>query len=318
PFYPTITVLKAVFHLDSLPSPPSSQKEKEDSHVLGNTKDEKENKEGEGEKDLHGYDLYSKSSPREQGASDLMLVKAYTTHMGPKGGLVVESWEQTQTPQAFSINLAPGPKRLQEWYPWEAKDRKELCKAVAEDSLNSPWSQTLLQDIAYNHSVPKDWLDLPKAILSGTKYVKWCAHYKEECRVWAEANGVTQPAIPITYGMLAGTADRYSMGIQQDVIPGPYGDQVQQAGLTAWAKLDEGPIESPIARVRQKPSDTLPEIIDRVQQSINGKLLAGPLRDQFMKILIWDGMNSEHRAACAWLKEASMSWWVVATQDLGT
>ncbi|OBS81741.1 hypothetical protein A6R68_24269, partial [Neotoma lepida] len=200
----------------------------------------------------------------------------------------------------------------QDWYPWEAKDIKECCKAVAEDRANSPWAQTLLQDIAYNPCVPKDWLDMAKAILSSTHYIKWCAHYNEECRVQVEANQAPNPA------MLVGTAEGYSTGVQQAAVPGPYRDQVRQAGLVAWAKLDEGPTESPIVRVRQRPNESLPEFIDKVQQSINCELPPGTLQDQFMKILVWDGVNSEHCAACTGLKEAFVSGWMVTTQDFGT
>lgn len=156
----------------------------------------------------------------------------------------------------------------QELYPWMAKDLKELHKAVREDGPNAPWSQTLLQDIAYNPCVPKDWLILAKANHSSTQYIKWCAHYKEECRVQAEANQASQPAILITYGMLAGTADGYSTGVQQATVPAPYRDHVRQARLAAWGKLDEGPTESPIAGVRQNHNETLPEFIDWVN-SIN-------------------------------------------------
>ncbi|OBS75703.1 hypothetical protein A6R68_17844, partial [Neotoma lepida] len=93
----------------------------------------------------------------------------------------------------------------QDWYLWEAKGLKELHKAVAEDGENCPWAQTLLQDITYNPCVPKDWMDLTKAVLSSTQFVNWIAHYKEECRVRAGANQAAQLAIPITYDMLTGT-----------------------------------------------------------------------------------------------------------------
>ncbi|OBS80685.1 hypothetical protein A6R68_21115 [Neotoma lepida] len=210
-----------------------------------------------------------KPSPKGQRDGDPTYAEAYAMKAEKKGKPVTGPWEQMLTPQMFPINLAPGPNWPQKWYPWGAKDLKELHKAVAEDRANSPWAQTLLQDIAYNPCVPKDWMDLAKAILSSTQFIKWTAHYKEECRVRVEDNRAAQPAIPIT------------CGLQQAVVQGLYRDQVRQAGLEAWAKLDEGPTESPI---RQQPSETLPKFIDRVQQSLNRKLPAGPLRDQFTKI----------------------------------
>lgn len=72
--------------------------------------------------------------------------------------------------------------------------------------------------------------------------------------------------IPITYGMLSSTADRYSMGIQQAALPAPYQDQVRAAGLAAWRKLGEGPTEAPIGGIQQKPGETLHKFIDRVQK----------------------------------------------------
>ncbi|KAL6074937.1 hypothetical protein STEG23_032624, partial [Scotinomys teguina] len=106
--------------------------------------------------------------------------------------------------------------------PLGAKDIKDLHKAVTEDGPNSRWAQTLLQDIAYTPCVPKDWMDLPKAVLTRTQYIKWCAYYKEECRSQVEANREAQPPIPIKYGMLAGMADGFSTGIQQAAVASPY------------------------------------------------------------------------------------------------
>ncbi|OBS71411.1 hypothetical protein A6R68_00047 [Neotoma lepida] len=75
-------------------------------------------------------------------------------------------------------------------------------------------------------------------------------------------------------GPSTGTGDGFSMGLQQAVVQGPYRDQIRQAGLTAWAKLDKGPMESPIAGVRQKPNETLPEFIDRIVMPVVKLLLA--------------------------------------------
>lgn len=134
-----------------------------------------------------------------------------------------------------------------------------------EDGLNSPWAQTSIQDITYNPCIPKGWIDLAKAVLTNTQYIKWCAYYKEESCTQAEANREAHPLIPITYGMLAGLDDGFSTGIQQAAVASPYRDQVRNAGLAAWYKLDEGPIESLIAGVRQKPNESLAEFTDRAQ-----------------------------------------------------
>ena len=123
----------------------------------------------------------------------------------------------------------------------------------------------------------------------------------------AEANETAQPAIPITYAMLAGTGEGFSTRIQQAVLPAPYREQVRQEGLNAWYKLDEGPTESPIAGVRQKPGKSLPNFVVRVEHSLRCKLLAGDLQDQFVKMLVWEEMNANHLKACAGLREAHKS-----------
>lgn len=86
----------------------------------------------------------------------------------------------------------------------------------------------------------------------------------------------------------------FSTGIQQAALPTPYCEQVRQAGLNAWYKLDEGPTKSPITGVQQKPGESLPNFIARVQHSLHHKLPAGDLRDQFVKMLLWEGMNADH------------------------
>lgn len=50
-------------------------------------------------------------------------------------------------PQAFPVNVAPGPNHPLVWYPWESNDLKELRKAVAEYGPNCPWAVTLLQGL---------------------------------------------------------------------------------------------------------------------------------------------------------------------------
>lgn len=107
-------------------------------------------------------------------------------------------------PEACPGNSAPGSNRRLECCPWEAKDLQELRKAVAEDGPNSPWAQTLLQDIAHHPCVPEGWLVVAKAVLASPQFITWCAVSKEECRVRAEANRAAQPATPITYAMQAG------------------------------------------------------------------------------------------------------------------
>lgn len=51
---------------------------------------------------------------------------------------------------------------------------------------------------------------------------------------------------------------------------------------------------------------------------MNRKLPTGVLRDQFVKITMWDGMNAAHHMTCIVLKEASMCRWIIASQVIGT
>ena len=104
---------------------------------------------------------------------------------------------------------------------------------------------------------------------------------------------------PVTFGMLSGTADQWSTGPQQATIPAPYTDQVRSICLAAWKKLAEGPSEPPILGIIQKNNDDLSTFIDRVEKSIQRKFPLGPLRDQFVRLLVWEGMNSDHKLACA-------------------
>ncbi|XP_008584527.1 PREDICTED: LOW QUALITY PROTEIN: olfactory receptor 10A2-like [Galeopterus variegatus] len=65
-----------------------------------------------------------------------------------------------------------------------------------------------------------------------------------------------------------------------------------------------------MARVTQRPSEDLTSFIVRVEQSIQRKFPPGHLRDQFVKMLVWDGMTADHKLACAGLKDRSMEKWV--------
>ena len=114
--------------------------------------------------------------------------------------------------QAFPVNVNLGGNRLAAWYPWEANDLKELKKAVAEDGLNSPWAETILQGLAHQPCMTQDWKTLCKAVLPSNTYIKWCTFLKEECHAQAERNQAANPVIPVTFGMLSGTADQWSTG----------------------------------------------------------------------------------------------------------
>ena len=208
--------------------------------------------------------------------------------------------------------------RLAAWYPWEANDLKELKKAVAEDGPNSPWAEAILQGLAHQPCTTQNWKMLCKAVLPSNTYLKWCAFLKEECHAQAERNKAANPAIPVTFGMLSGTADQWSTGPQQATIPAPYTDQVRSICLAAWKKLVEGPSEPPISGITQKNNEDLSTFIDQVEKSIQRKFPLVPLRDQFVRLLVWEGMNSDHKLACAGQKDHPMERWVVATKDLGT
>ena len=80
----------------------------------------------------------------------------------------------------------------------------------------------------------------------------------------------------------------------------------------------EGPSEPPISGITQKNNEDLSTFIDWVEKSIQRKFPPGPLRDQFVKLLIWEGMNSDHKLACAGQKDRSMEQWIIATKDVGT
>ena len=201
--------------------------------------------------------------------------------------------------QAFPVNVNPGGNGPAAWYPWEANDLKELKKAVAEDGPNSPWAEAILQGLAHQPCTTQNWKMLCKAVLPSNTYLQWCAFLKEECHAQAERNKAANPAIPVTFGMLSGTADQWSTGPQQATIPAPYTRQVWSICLAAWKKLAEGPSEPPISGITQKNNEDLSTFIDWVEKSIQRKFPPGPLRDQFVRLLVWEGMNSDHKLACA-------------------
>ncbi|XP_055262422.1 endogenous retrovirus group K member 8 Gag polyprotein-like [Moschus berezovskii] len=220
--------------------------------------------------------------------------------------------------QAFPINVNPGGNRPASWYPWEAQDIKELKKAVAEDGPSSPWAETILQGLAHQSCTTQDWEMLCKAVLPSNIYIKCCAFFKEECHAQVERNQAANPVIPVTFRMLSGMADQWSTGPQQAIIPAPYTDQVRAICLAPWRKLAEGPSEPPISGITQKNNEDLSTFIDRVEKSMQRKFPSGPLRDQFVKMLVWEGMNSNHKVAWTGQKDRAMEQWVVATKDIGT
>ncbi|OBS82450.1 hypothetical protein A6R68_23557, partial [Neotoma lepida] len=148
-------------------------------------------------------------------------------------------------PSLFPVNVKPGGNRPLAWYPWEAQDIKDVRKAVSEARPNSPWAETIILGLAYQALTTQDWRNLAKAVLSGFLYLKWNACFQEECCLQVERNQAANPQIPITFGMLAGTSDQYSIDLQQATLPAPYQDQVQVLGTAAWKKLEEGPTEAP-------------------------------------------------------------------------
>ena len=106
--------------------------------------------------------------------------------------------------------------------------------------------------------------------------------------------------------MLSGSNDQFSTGLLQAAIPAPYQEQVRALGLVAWEKLEEGPSEPPISGITQKASEDLATFIDRVEKSLQKKFPPGPLRDQFVKMLVWEGMTTVYKLACAGIKDRSV------------
>lgn len=74
----------------------------------------------------------------------------------------------------------------------------------------------------------------------------------------------------------------------------------------------------PTTGVHQRADEDLPTFIDRVDKSLQRKFPPGPLRDQFIKMLVWDEMNADHKLAGAGQKDHSMSRWVVSSKDIAT
>ena len=108
------------------------------------------------------------------------------------------------------------------------------------------------------------------------------------------------------------------MGPQQATTPASFTDQVRAICLATWKKLAEGPSEPPISGITQKNNEDLSTFIDRVEKSIQRKFPPGPLRDQFVRLLVWEGMNSDHKLACAGQKDCFMERWIIAIKDVGT
>ena len=81
-----------------------------------------------------------------------------------------------------------------------------------------------------------------------------------------------------------------------------YGPYVWPPGKSLW----RAPSEPHISGITQKNNEDLSTFIDWVEKSIQRKFPPGPLRDQFVKLLIWEGMNSDHKLACAGHKDRSM------------
>ena len=108
------------------------------------------------------------------------------------------------------------------------------------------------------------------------------------------------------------------MGPQQATTPASFTDQVRAICLATWKKLAEGPSEPPISGITQKNNEDLSTFIDRVEKSIKRKFPPRPLRDQFVKLLVWEGMNSDHKLACAGQKDCFMERWIIAIKDVGT
>ncbi|OBS64226.1 hypothetical protein A6R68_07235, partial [Neotoma lepida] len=146
---------------------------------------------------------------------------------------------QETTPSLFLVSINPGGNCPLAWYPWEAQDLKDLKKVVLEDGPNSPWAETILLGLAYQALMTQDWRNLAKAVLSDPLYLKWNACFQKQCHLQAERNQAANPQIPITFGMLAGTSDQYSTGLQQAALAAPYQDQHQQGSWTLPPPLVE-------------------------------------------------------------------------------
>lgn len=71
----------------------------------------------------------------------------------------------------------------------------------------------------------------------------------------------------------------------------------------------------PLSLPSQGEAETLS--LPDFRDSIYHKLLTGDLRNQFMKLLVWEGVNADLCMACTGLRESSLSRGVVS-QDVGT
>ena len=98
------------------------------------------------------------------------------------------------------------------------------------------------------------------------------AFFKDGWCTREEINRTADPPVHITYLMLTPTGIGFSTGFKQIMIVVLYWNQVTQAGLEAWAKLEKGPTESPIASTIQKPVKMFLAFIALLQMSLEKKL----------------------------------------------
>nr|XP_058137867.1 endogenous retrovirus group K member 113 Gag polyprotein-like [Dasypus novemcinctus] len=85
-----------------------------------------------------------------------------------------------QTLLLYPLNAAPSRHRPQDWYLFIADEIKNLCKAVKEDGLGSPYTQHLLEELSTQLAVPYDWVSLARAILTPGQFIDWRAHFTSE------------------------------------------------------------------------------------------------------------------------------------------
>lgn len=58
--------------------------------------------------------------------------------------------------------------------------------------------------------------------------------------------------------------------------------------------------------------------IERIEKSLQRTFLPGPLCDQLIKMLVWEGRTGDHKLACTVLKDHPMTTWMVANKDVGS
>lgn len=114
---------------------------------------------------------------------------------------------------SLSVNINPGGNRPAAWYPWEANDLRAQKAVMTESGPNSLWAETILQGLAHQPSPrPKTGrcygrqCSLAAPISNGVPFSKkYVMLRRKEIKL-------PTPAIPVTFGMLSGTADQWSMG----------------------------------------------------------------------------------------------------------